>query len=500
MFNILQFYEAGKTRKSIIKIPFADTLHIVQRISTRTGNLVFKWGDGTETAVTTVKNNDYTVNQGTDLVSKTYASTYTGDVEVIANNAVNDIYSLYVAFPGNILGASNQTKTNIQDFGTFINQFKNLYSFVLNVFTGTDPAKMPIIKGNLMQFPDSVERVYIEAIEVVNAPTDLSIDLNGLSATSKLKWFNQGTFAGAYNVAIKGDIAKLPISCYFFKITSGVINTSAITYTSGKVWASAFDTLDLPTTIPLNTTANNAILADMAASVTSAIGGKVIKIGGYRTASSTSAVNYLTSLGFTVDVTLITERLILPLSSNYLDISGNSNNAVAVGSPVFESGALRTSLNNYATVADNDIIDMGTSSYEYGCDFKINSYTSGFIGIFGKTIYGPTDGRYGVFIESGILTAMNQMNSLNIQNTIPVSTVNDGQWHSVRCVCNRTTGQQFMYIDNVLINITTFTPVVQNINHTGKFFIGAYGNSTGSTAQANSGFNGWIKNIFFHKT
>lgn len=291
---------SGKNKGELALIPFTNTIFINGiSISTRVGNMKVNWVDGSSSSYSVVKNVDLTTANGTSI-SHSYDSVLNDSISINVSR-LSDVYSFSYSIWNN--SATQITKLNIQDFGSFIKQFSNLYSFKL--YHRDDRGNhlyFPIIKGNLLDVGASVERIEISVSQFQNYQTNLIIDLGGLPIDSKLKWFSKSANTNGSNLKIIGDLSKLPVTCSFFHAVS-VLAGSSITYTAGKVWASAFGTLNLP--MALTTAQTNDMLSDMAASITSAIGGKLIKLNGNRSAASDVAVAYLQSLGFTVQITRI---------------------------------------------------------------------------------------------------------------------------------------------------------------------------------------------------
>ena len=59
MFNPIHFFEAGKARSGTALIPFFDSTSVAFAISTRNGNTVVDWGDGSSSNIAPVKMRDY---------------------------------------------------------------------------------------------------------------------------------------------------------------------------------------------------------------------------------------------------------------------------------------------------------------------------------------------------------------------------------------------------------------------------------------------------------
>lgn len=497
MMNILNFYEAGKARNGSALIPYFDTLNVVNLLfSTRTGNAVVKWGDGQETELTTLKNHDTTSNT-IGGITKAYSSAFTGSLQIVFAKGLRDVYSLYLQGQGS--PTSSQTnKYNILDFGLWIKQFSNLYSFHIQIYDYGMIANRGSIKGNLVDVPDSVERILIGDVIVVNPTTDIYVNFNAITGTSKLKSFTRNlNNVGSNFLKISGSISDLPASLEYIKI-SGTAAGSLMTYTPGKIWASSFDTFDI--SYLFSTNINNSILADMNNSISTSKGGKIISLQGLRTAISDSAFSELQAKGFTVSCPKLSDTtLTMSLSANLLDASSYLNHATMVGLANYTGGALNISAGNYAYIPSNTSLDFGIGSLYFGCKVKFNA-VSGLKGIIGKTLAGSVTGRYGIYLNSNAINAICQLSpTLATTNTVSAADYNDGQFHSIDVICNRTTGKQSLYIDGVLINTVSFTPSNDNITINARFAIGAYNNSTGNALQSGSELSGAIKDVFVHK-
>lgn len=188
----------------------------------------------------------------------------------------------------------------------------------------------------------------------------------------------------------------------------------------------------------------------------------------------------------------------LPLASDLLDISGNSNHASMIGVETHVDGGLQTSVGNYASIPNKTLLDFGTGSLEYGCDFKLlAANTGGVKGIIGKSIFASAIGRYAIYLNGSNIVAASQLTSVNPTNTFSVNV--DGRFHSIKCICDRTLGNQSVYIDGILASVVSFTPSNDNVFANKSFYIGAYGAATGTGINAGSEFNGIIKNVYVIK-
>lgn len=315
MLTPRQKYEVCRVKSGVALIPIINTITMGISISTRTGNGNINWGDGSNQNVTFPKNVDYTTTGiATVGFNKTYSSAFTGDITVKVNNGLRDVYSIY--FGGYI--QDNDKKLNIQNFGIFINQFPNLYSIGLQYYCYGNNQRKPIIKGDLADIPDSVERYRLYDFEITNGTTDLWFNFSTLRPTSKLKYFQLLNTSSLASTTLKliGDLSKLPQECNFFSVVTSPA-TSSITYTAGKVWASAFDTLSIP--LALTTPELDNLLIDMNNSITTKIGAGIISLGGLRSSTSDAAVASLEAKGFTVNVSRRSQILNLPFQNSFAD-------------------------------------------------------------------------------------------------------------------------------------------------------------------------------------
>ena len=484
MLSPTQIFELGKPRSGTALIPFINSTNVTFGITTRSGNAISSWGDGTS-------NNINTTTGGLNF-NKYYASPFTGVVEVKFLNGLKDVF--YFEYNSQIGSTSN---IHITDIELFFKQFPNLRSIYFSRYTSTIDA---VFKGDLSKFPNSAEQIIIGDTRVVNAANDLVLNISNYSILSQLKKFQYNPYNVSDNsstIKLIGDISKFPSDgqyLYLLKAATG----SAITYTAGKVWASAFDTLYLP--IRLTSAETDNVFIDANNSVTTAIGGKAFTLQPPRTSASDVAVAGLIAKGFAVNCAKGIEKLILPLSANLLDSSTFSNHATMVGAETHSLSGLQTSTGNYAYIPNKTSLDFGTGSLYFGCKVKFGvNTTSPAKGIIGKSVAAGIVGRYSIFISNGniyILTQPTSSSSLNVTTIVPLSIYEDSNFHLLEVVCNRTTGKQDFYIDRVLMDTQTFAPNSTNINCNTRFHIGAYGNSTGAGINAGSEFNGVIKDVF----
>lgn len=301
MSNPVVFYQDNNSCNPL-RIPILNCINFSIIISTRQSGGIIYWGDSSKDITTFTRNTDFTISSGL-VRSHLYENTHTGNARVCLNDGLKDIYSY--RFTSGVIGSDGLQQYNIDDVGIFLNQMTNLYSFQLDIYAYGIDSRRPIIKGDLANFPISVQRVLVRAVDVKSRSTDLYFNFNSLSPNSMLKWFSKVNGTGTSNMnALRflGDISKIPEHCNYFFIASGdSINTSSsIKYTKGKQWSSTFDTLQIP--IVLTTLELDNLLIDLNDSITTAVGGRLIYLRGTRSILSDSAVLGLQNKGFTVTI------------------------------------------------------------------------------------------------------------------------------------------------------------------------------------------------------
>ena len=446
----------GKKYSGLFKIPFIDVDFIGFVISTRINNLTVKNLDGTTNTYVTSKFNDTTISNGMSF-NKSYPSIYTGDVEIKSKPDNSDIYSINLN-SGDTVGR----KYNIQDFGTFIKQFPNLYSYKIGTYNYNDPARQPIIKGDLADIPSSVERILIDNMDVYNKTTDVFFNIDTLPVDSKLKYFNFSPIHLRSSIYIKGDLHNLPPGCQFFKISN--IDNYTVTppptllpYTAGKVWASSFDTFHLEY-YKLSTSDTDNLLIDMNNSITTAIGSKVINLANCtRSSASDTAVAGLQAKGYTVTVLGVTvtdfnNLLFVNNVSALVSMNGNvyrttdhkgGNTAIQFG-----SGNL-VSINNLPSSAIWTFsFWMKTSQTQtaFSVLFELSDLWDSKNSFIGMLNYNTVNSLY-----AGINP------SRNIRGN---TSYNDNQWHHIVIVLDRNqTGENEIkiYKNKVLQSLTAYS-------------------------------------------
>lgn len=301
-------------------IPVVNCSVIGFYISTRSNNIKVDFGDGTKNTYEVLKFID-NINQNGTLVSNTYSTLYTGDITITLIGGLKDLFSLRIEYWQ--ISSPTHTAIVINNFGKWIGQFPNLYSFnITGSYTNQIYNTSIFIKGSLFDVPESVEMLEYRGVQTASN-SELSFDLDTFPANSKMRWIH--LYLGMPKII--GDLANLPETISFFKleyISGANFTGSNFTYSGGRIWAEEFDTLNLSTYI-LGTSETDDLLNDLANSVTTATGSKEIALARcVRTEASDSAVNYLEGLGFTV--TVIEARALY--DANYLfrmDFDNNFN-------------------------------------------------------------------------------------------------------------------------------------------------------------------------------
>ena len=144
-----------------------------------------------------------------------------------------------------------------------------------------------------------------------------------------------------------------------------------------------------------------------------------------------------------------------------------------------------------------DILDMGLSDWSFQIWFNTTDATGG---LLGKTAYSGLTGRWGIFFSEGspntlrvLIQGASTIVQLDALPQQPGSVKwNDGLWHNATVTADRD-GLLSLYMDGVLNNTISMTSLERNnINSSGYFFLGAYGNAAGTSPQANFFLNGGI--------
>ena len=499
MFNPIHFFEAGKARSGTALIPFFDSTSVTFGISTRNGNTVVDWGDGSYSNYAPVKMRDYTYGSAFYYdFGKSYSSALNGNVSVKFLQGLKDVYSVYLGY---FHATNQQSKLNILDVETFFKQFPNLFSLCIQEYAYQTTSRMSVIKGDLAKLPNSVERVLINQAEILNAGTDFTLNFSSYTNLSNLKFFQfKDTIATTAQSTIKviGDVCKIPTSCQFFYLQKASAGSS-ITYTAGKIWASAFDTLSIP--LSLTTAELDALLADMDGSILTKTGAGVISVLGYRSSASDAFVASLQSKGFTVNVTRnplninsYSDSALLRLDfQNNFDVYSNSGLNIAAGGtfnqPTFALSGRKAG--EYCAVFN------GSQSIKTNSNFVINSDKVS-ISFWMKTTFTGNGTQF--MIDSSpnfdsnnaFLVAYNNSGQANklqgwsrssgYNNATNPTSINDNVWRRFAIVIDRTqtaVNEIKIYENGVLKTVTKQYSADNSGNFANNIlFIGQKGGST----------------------
>lgn len=478
MFNPVQFYEAGKQRSGTALVPVINADLARLFFTTRNGDAVVKWGDGIETNWTPQKNIDYTDgNLNRPSIAKNYSPNYSGDISVVFKQGLRDVYS----FASYITTTGSSKVLNIQDFGTFIKQFPNLYSIFFREYAYQNITKKSTIKGNLADVPNSVERIMIREFEVKDATNgNVWFDLSTFTAQSNLKYFNFSGGDYGYtahtNLKLIGDLSKLPTGCSFFNFFK-CLTGSAITYTAGKVWAASFDTLSIP--LPLTTAELDNLLIDMNNSITTKIGAGVIAIGGQRSPASDVHVASLQAKGFTVNVLRRYKILDLPFHNSFTDSGEMGMTMVAGGTanqPTFalsgrKAGEYCAVFNGSQSIKTTTNLPVNSDKVTIAFWMKTAQTSAGLFVELSENWSAAGTNAFAVFANG---VTVNKMyigeQTTNTVRNIRQSTadINDNTWKHIAVVINRansTATKITLYINGVSAGTTAAT----NGTTTGNF-------------------------------
>lgn len=509
MFNPVQFFEAGKARSGTALIPFFDSTSVAFAISTRNGNTVVDWGDGSSSNVAPVKMRDYADGSAFYYsFGKSFSSARNGSVSVKFLHGLKDVYSIYL---GDFHYTNQQSKLNILDIETFFKQFPNLFSLCIQEYAYQTTSRMSVIKGDLAKLPNSVERVLINQAEILNAATDFTLNFSSYTNLSNLKSFRfKDTVATTAQSTIKviGDVGKIPTSCQFFYLQKASAGSS-ITYTAGKVWASSFDTLSIP--LSLTTAELDALLADMDGSIITKTGAGVISVLGYRSSASDAFVASLQSKGFTVNVTRnplninsYSDSALLRLDfQNNFDVYSNSGlNIVAGGTFIPPTFALSgRKAGEYCAVFNGSQSIKTTTNLPINSDkvtiaFWMKTTQTGTAVMTELSTNFNSNNAFGVFINDALANRVEISDrttspaGINVGNS--AVNINNGNWFHVVLTIDRNLGvtQNQIYINGSL-SYAQHASYVANL-------VGNFVNNIlfiGQRAGSSLGFNGSLTKL-----
>lgn len=454
-------------------------------ISTKNNNIEVDWKDGTsKTTYNTTKNTDTTLSANnsinvTSLPPHSFPANFIANVELNCLGGLNDVYSLYFAGNGIVIN---------QDFGSFINQFTSLYSINIDI-----PHSVAYLNGDVSQIPNSLEKFYIRDLRNSG---NLYLNISNFNANSQLKEFK--SIDGQYNhngfTNIYGDLSKLPPLIKIFTLKDNLANT--FTYTSGKVWASSFDTLDIGNAT-LSLTETDNLFNDMANSITAAIGSKVIRLANcYRTSASNTAVAYLQSLGFTITVMYIpaanSKILDLPLQNSFTDTTG-INTMIAGGTsnlPTFtlEGGEYAANFNGSQSLKTNANFVIGTDKVSISFWMKTKQTVAAIIVELSANT--NTNNAFSAYINDNVANSI-QFNSRNTGiNQSAQTGVNNGTWKHFVAVIDRAqngANEILIYENGVLVSFTKQNSADNSGNFVNNILY------IGQRAGNSAGFNGQMK-------
>lgn len=474
---------------NVASIPFSNITFSQLFFSTRSGNCVINWGDGTTQNFTPSKNIDVINSLPIDAYH-TYSTAYTGNIDITFNNGLADVYSLFLNIPQN----NTQSNTyNIQDFNIFINQFSNLYSLRISnylVFASTQKCN---IKGNIADVPNSVERIELGHMGALVNPNDLYLDVTNFKVGSQLKWLNRNMASAGGGLVTTwqtyGNLAKLPSQLYYFKLAG---NAGTFTYSGTKVWASSFDTLDIGNA-SLSTAETDNLLIDMANSITTAIGGKVIRLANsIRTTASNSAVSYLQSLGFTITVLGVaapanSKILDLPLQNSFTDTTG-FNTMIAGGTSnlptfVLDGSEYYANFNGSQSIKTNGSLIINNDKVSISFWLKTAQTTTSIITELSTNF---ENNGFLVANQSSVIQCINKNQGYNGRE-FTKSTSTFKHYVFVFDRSQNNINEIKIYIDGTLITSTLYN----SADNSGNF--GLFPLFIGQRAGNSLGFNGQIK-------
>ena len=278
----------GKKKYESFSIELLNTTKVSLRISTRVGNVYIDKGDGSSLwYVTTPKMYSFPQNN-LGAITFTYSAPFTGFIRVYVIEGLSDVYSIGIG-PNGVYSGETDNRVIIQNIGSFMKQFVNLYSMLFFGYAYGTNSIRPRIYGNINEMPDSLEEFYSDSESYDNG-IHINLDLNELSSTSQLKKI--GISAAT---KIRGDIGKLPSLIRYIRLT-GSITPNLITY-NGKTWNNVFDSFVIGNNINLGVSAIDMLYNDLLSTVTSVVGVKEISYGFERSSNSDLAVQHLLNLG-----------------------------------------------------------------------------------------------------------------------------------------------------------------------------------------------------------
>ncbi|MDD5397232.1 MAG: DUF2341 domain-containing protein [Candidatus Moranbacteria bacterium] len=177
------------------------------------------------------------------------------------------------------------------------------------------------------------------------------------------------------------------------------------------------------------------------------------------------------------------------------DTSGNGTDAALVGSPLWTQGKTGSALkldgsSQYLNMGD--VLDMSTNSFTTNVWVKTTSTAN--TGLIGKSSARGLSGRYATNISAGNIVTIFEGSSVVTSTGTPFAAYADGKWHMITTVFDRT-GNMSLYVDGALKNSTSISgQAAVDMQSTDPFYVGQYGNATGTGPLAGYYFNGSVDN------
>jgi hypothetical protein len=181
-------------------------------------------------------------------------------------------------------------------------------------------------------------------------------------------------------------------------------------------------------------------------------------------------------------------------ATNVADSTGNGyhgTGSVGIGSTnggIVGNALALNGISHYVEFGTN--INMRTNPATLSLWFRTTN-TFSTAGLLGKTVYGGVANRFGMHVASGNLESLARFTTVNSSITTPW-TFSDGQWHLATVTFHRT-GNMTLYADGIqraALSISVYSNVDMNAAY--KFWIGTYGNNSGTAPQPGYYFPGWI--------
>lgn len=183
----------------------------------------------------------------------------------------------------------------------------------------------------------------------------------------------------------------------------------------------------------------------------------------------------------------------------YLPLDSPDSRVNTYNNPLFVSGKKGNALsfngsNQYGTLNGYDI---NNSNISFGCWVKFNEPQPQYTGMFGKTVYGSSVGRWGIIIgENNKIAIIYQStpSSTHIIEDTATITQYYGMWVNIVGVIDLSSSKINLYINGQLIGSDNTTPASNLVTNT-LLFLGVYGDASGTTGMIF--FKGLIDEAFF---